>query len=65
MNRKQLQYKKGDLVRNQSTHPGQVGEIIEINPKKDYPYLVKFIGRPAIWHQEEELTVAKHSEIYS
>ena len=62
---KKLKYKKGDLVRNPSTHPNQVGEIVEVNPKKKYPYSVKFIGRPATWHPENELTPAKHYDIYS
>lgn len=62
--KKELEYKKGDLVRNQSTHPHQVGEIIDVDKSKACPYLVKFIGRPAIWHPEAELTPAKHSDIY-
>ena len=61
---KQLRFHIGDLVRNPITHPDQVGEIIEINRKSDHPYRIKFLGRPAIWHPENELEETSPLEIY-
>lgn len=50
-----MKYNIGNQVTNKSTHPGQVGTIIEINENKTCAYRVDFAGRPAIWHPENEL----------
>jgi hypothetical protein len=65
MTKATLKYHIGQLVRNPTTHPGQTGEIVEINKNKRCPYRVKFLGRPAIWHPENELTLAQSDDNHS
>lgn len=51
-----MKYNVGDQVTNKTTHPGQTGIVVEINPQKRCQYRVAFPGRPAIWHPEIELS---------
>lgn len=55
-----MKYSIGEKVLNQSTHPGQIGTVTEIDAAKKCAYRVLFPGRPAIWHPENELEPAEY-----